>query len=46
MPEIDRLSGRLNEIGLGFVEREATPKLLMKLGIQPYGFDFLDMISA
>ena len=34
MPENDRLDGCLNEIKLGFVEREATPKLLMKLGIQ------------
>jgi len=34
MPENDRLGGCLNEIELGFVEREATPKLLMKLGIQ------------
>ena len=28
------LNGCLDEIELGFVEREATPKLLMKLGIQ------------
>jgi len=34
MPENDRLDGCLNEIELGFVEQEATPKLLMKLGIQ------------
>ncbi|MCY4732988.1 IS6 family transposase [Natronomonas gomsonensis] len=34
MPENDRLDGCLNEIELGFVEREATPRLLMKLGIQ------------
>jgi len=34
MPETDRLDGCLNEIELGLVEREATPKLLMKLGIQ------------
>ena len=34
MPENDRLDGCLNEIELGFVEREATPKLLMKLSIQ------------
>jgi hypothetical protein len=34
MPENDRLDGCLNEIELGVVEREATPKLLMKLGIQ------------
>ena len=29
-----RLNGCLDEIELGFVEREATPRLLMKLGIQ------------
>jgi len=34
MPENDRLNSCLNEIELGFVEREATPRLLMKLGIQ------------
>ena len=34
MPKNDRLNGCLDEIELGFVEREATPKLLMKLGIQ------------
>ena len=34
MPENDRLNGCLNEIELGFVKREATPRLLMKLGIQ------------
>jgi len=34
MPENDRLSGCLDEINLGFVEREATPPLLMKLSIQ------------
>ena len=34
MPENDRLSGCLDEINLEFVEREATPKLLMKLSIQ------------
>ncbi len=34
MPENDRLNGCLGEIELGFVEREATPRLLMKLGIQ------------
>jgi len=31
MPENDRLDGCLNEIELGFVERKATPRLLMKL---------------
>ena len=34
MPENDRLDGCSNEIKLGFVKREATLKLLMKLGIQ------------
>jgi transposase-like protein len=34
MPENDRLSGSLDQIDLEFVEREATPRLLMKLSIQ------------
>jgi len=34
MPENDRLNGCLEEIDLEFVEREATPRLLMKLSIQ------------
>jgi len=34
MPENDRLTGCLEEIDLEFVEREATPRLLMKLSIQ------------
>jgi len=34
MPENDRLNGCLDEIDLDFVEREATPRLLMKLNIQ------------
>jgi transposase-like protein len=34
MPENDRLNGCLDEIKLDFVEREATPRLLMKLSIQ------------
>jgi len=34
MPENARHSGCLDEINLEFVEREATPKLLMKLSIQ------------
>ena len=34
MPENDRLSGSLDQIDLSFVEREATPRLLMKLSIQ------------
>jgi transposase-like protein len=36
VPENDRLDGCLNDIELGFVEREATPRLPMKLGIQLY----------
>ena len=34
MPENDRLNGCLGEINVESVEREATPRLLMKLGIQ------------
>ncbi|WP_076982702.1 IS6 family transposase [Natronomonas moolapensis] len=34
MPKNAHLNGCLDEIELGFVEREATPRLLMKLGIQ------------
>jgi putative transposase len=34
MAETARLNGCLNEIELGFVEREATPTQFMKLGIQ------------
>jgi transposase-like protein len=34
MPENDRLNGCLDQIELEFVEREATPRLLMKLSIQ------------
>ena len=34
MPENDRLNGCLDGIDLEFVEREATPRLLMKLSIQ------------
>jgi len=34
MPENDRLDGCLDEINLEFVERGATPRLLMKLSIQ------------
>jgi len=34
MAENIRLSGCLDEIQLEFVEREATPRLLMKLNIQ------------
>jgi transposase-like protein len=34
MPENTRFSGSITQIELGFVEREATPGLLVKLGIQ------------
>ncbi|QSG16289.1 Transposase (plasmid) [Halapricum desulfuricans] len=34
MPENTRFSGSIDQINLEFVEREATPRLLMKLGIQ------------
>jgi len=34
MPKNTRLSGWLDQIDLDFVEREATPQLLMKLSIQ------------
>lgn len=34
MPENARLSGCLDQIGVAFVEQEATPQLLMKLSIQ------------
>jgi len=34
MPENTRLNGSIDQINLEFVEREATPRLLMKLGIQ------------
>ena len=47
MPENTRLSGSIDQIELGFVEREATPQLLMKLGIQLH-FAFLsfsDIVS-
>ena len=36
MPENTRCSGYFDEIDLEFVEREATPRLLMKLSIQLY----------
>jgi hypothetical protein len=36
MLENTRLSGSINQIELDFVRREATPRLLMKLGIQPH----------
>jgi len=34
MTEFGRLSGSIDQIELGFVEREATPQFLMKLSIQ------------
>jgi putative transposase len=34
MPENDRLNGNIGQIDLEFVEREATPRSLMKLSIQ------------
>ena len=34
MPENARLTDSIDQIELGFVEREATPELLMKFGIQ------------
>jgi len=40
MPENDRLSGCLDEINLEFVEREATPQLLIKLSIQLHLSDY------
>lgn len=36
MPENAALRGRMDEVELGFVEREATPRLLMKFSIQMY----------
>jgi transposase-like protein len=36
MPENARLGGNLDQIDLTFVERETTPRLLMKLSIQPH----------
>jgi transposase-like protein len=34
MPENARLSGSIDQIDLAFIEREATPRFLMKLSIQ------------
>ncbi|SDG29543.1 hypothetical protein SAMN05216218_12218 [Halorientalis regularis] len=34
MPENTRLGESIDQIDLAFVEREATPRLLMKIGIQ------------
>jgi transposase-like protein len=47
MPENDRLNGCLNEIELEFMQRAATPRLLMKLDIQLHltGLSLLNTIS-
>ncbi|QCW03441.1 IS6 family transposase [Natrinema pallidum] len=47
MPKSAVLNGCLDEIELGFVEREATPRLLMKLSIQPHlaGLSLSDTVS-
>jgi len=47
MPENDRISSCLDEINLEFVEREATPRLLMKLSIQLHfaGLSFSNTVS-
>lgn len=34
MPENARLSGSIDQIDLAFIEREATPRFLMKVSIQ------------
>ena len=36
MKEFGRFGGSIDQIELDFVEREATPELLMKLSIQRY----------
>lgn len=47
MPENDRFNCCLGEIDLDFVEREATPRLLMKLSIQLHlaGLSLLNTVS-
>jgi transposase-like protein len=47
MPENDRLSGCLDEINFEFMEREATPPLLLKLSIQLHlaGLSFSNTVS-
>jgi len=47
MPENDRLNDCLNEIDLGFVKREMTPKLMVKLSIQLHlaGLSLSDTVS-
>jgi putative transposase len=48
MPENDRLNGCLDNIDLDFMEREATPQLFMKLGIQLHltGLSLSDTVSV
>ncbi|ACV46210.1 MULTISPECIES: IS6-like element ISHmu9 family transposase [Halomicrobium] len=48
MPENDRLIGNLDEINLELVEREATPRFLMKFSIQLYlaGLSLSNTVSA
>jgi len=47
MPENVRLNGNVGQIELGFVEREAILRLLMKLGIQLHlaGLSLLNTVS-
>lgn len=47
MSEKDRPNRCQDEIKLGFVKREATPRLLMKLGIQLYlaGLSLSNIVS-
>jgi len=47
MPENTRLSGSIDQIDLEFVEREATPRFLMKLSIQLHlaGLYLLNTVS-
>ncbi|QGA82040.1 Transposase [Halomicrobium sp. LC1Hm] len=40
MPENGRLIGNLDEIDLEFVEREATPRLLMKFSFSCISLDY------
>jgi putative transposase len=47
MPENALLNGSMDDIELGFVEREATPQPLMKLSIQLYlaGLSLFNTVS-
>ncbi len=47
MPEITRLSGSIAQFNLDFIEREATPRFLMKLGIQVHlaGLSLSNIVS-